>query len=152
MFGGNGAFMDKFSKKAGNALQNAQNIACALGHTYIGSEHLLLGILKESESVGSRILLSRGITYDKVRSRLCELVGTGSKTLLSAADMTSRTRRIIEQSMRRKISGTTTSAPNTYCLRLRRKTSASACRFFQSSDRILKHCLPLSVKSSVFTS
>lgn len=91
--------MDKFSKKAGNALQNAQNIACALGHTYIGSEHLLLGILKESESVGSRILLSRGITYDKVRSRLCELVGTGSKTLLSAADMTSRTRRIIEQSM-----------------------------------------------------
>lgn len=51
--------MDKFSKKAGSALQNAQNIACALGHTYIGSEHLLLGILKESESVGSRILLSR---------------------------------------------------------------------------------------------
>lgn len=91
--------MDKFSKKAGNALQNAQNIACALGHTYIGSEHLLLGILKESESVGSRILLSRGITYDKVRTRLCELVGTGSKTRLSAADMTSRTRRIIEQSM-----------------------------------------------------
>ena len=49
--------------------------------------------------MGSRILLSRGITYDKVRSRLCELVGTGSKTLLSASDMTSRTRRIIEQSM-----------------------------------------------------
>lgn len=145
--------MDKFSKKAGNALQNAQNIACALGHTYIGSEHLLLGILKESESVGSRILLSRGITYDKVRSRLCELVGTGSKTLLSAADMTSRTRRIIEQSWYTPKSLVShRSAPNTYCLRLRRKTSASACRFFKSSDRILKHCLPLSVKSSVFTS
>lgn len=91
--------MDKFSKKAGNALQNAQNIASALGHTYIGSEHLLLGILKETESVGSRILLSRGITYDKVRTRLCELVGTGTKTQLGASDMTSRTRRIIEQSM-----------------------------------------------------
>lgn len=91
--------MDKFSKKAGSALQNAQDIACELGHTYIGSEHLLLGILKESECVAARILLSRGITYDKVRTRLCELVGTGSKTDLSASDMTSRTRRIIEQSV-----------------------------------------------------
>ena len=90
--------MDKFTKKAAAALQNAQGIACALGHTYIGSEHLLLGILRETDSMGGRLLLSRGITYDKVCTRLCELVGTGTKTVLSAADMTTRTRRIVEQS------------------------------------------------------
>ncbi|MBR5011855.1 MAG: hypothetical protein IKY12_04785, partial [Clostridia bacterium] len=51
--------MEKFSKKAGLALKSAQDIASDLGHTYIGSEHLLLGILKDSECVGSRILLSK---------------------------------------------------------------------------------------------
>lgn len=91
-------YMDKFSKKAGLALQSAQDIASALGHTYIGSEHLLLGILKDSECVGSRILLSKAITYEKVKSQLTELMGSGCKTELSAADMTSRTRKIIEQS------------------------------------------------------
>jgi len=91
--------MDKFSKKAAASLQSAQDIASLLGHTYIGSEHLLLGILKETDSVGARILLSRGITYDKVEKRLCDLVGRGRHTALTASDMTSRTRRIIEQSM-----------------------------------------------------
>lgn len=92
--------MEKFSKKAAAALSNAQDIASVLGHTYIGSEHVLLGILKEPDSVGCRILLSRSVTYSKVESRLCELVGRGSKTALSASDMTSRTRRIIEQSQK----------------------------------------------------
>lgn len=90
--------MEKFSKKAGLALKSAQDIASDLGHTYIGSEHLLLGILKDSECVGSRILLSKSVTYDKVRSRLLELMGSGHKTELSASDMTSRARKIIENS------------------------------------------------------
>lgn len=91
--------MERFSKKAGASLQNAQDIASSLGHTYIGSEHLLLGILKETASVGGRILLTRGITYDKVKDKLLELVPTASPTKLGSGDMTSRTRKIIEQSM-----------------------------------------------------
>ncbi len=91
--------MERFSKKAGGALTSAQKCASSLGHTYIGSEHLLLGILLQADSVGGRILMSRGITFDKVKTRLCELVGSSSQTTLSASDMTSRTRRIIEQSM-----------------------------------------------------
>ena len=62
--------MERFSKKASASLQNAQDIASSLGHTYIGSEHLLLGILKDAASVGGRILLTRGITYDKVKDKL----------------------------------------------------------------------------------
>lgn len=91
--------MEKFSKKASLAISSAQEIASKLGHTYIGSEHILLGVLSETECVGCRLLLARGITYEKVEAKLCELVGTGSRTSLCASDMTSRTRRIIEQSM-----------------------------------------------------
>ena len=91
--------MERFSKKAGQALTSAQKCASSLGHTYIGSEHLLLGILLQPDSVGGRILISRGITFEKVKVRLCELVGSSAATTLSASDMTSRTRKIIEQSM-----------------------------------------------------
>ena len=62
--------MEKFSRKAAAALSNAQEIASELGHTYIGSEHILLGILKESDSVGSRILLSKSVSQDKILSSL----------------------------------------------------------------------------------
>lgn len=91
--------MERFSKKAGICLTNAQEIASNLGHSYIGSEHLLLGILLESSSVGGRILLTRGITYQKVKDKLLEFVPQDTPTHLTSADMTVRTRRIIEQSM-----------------------------------------------------
>jgi len=91
--------MERFSKLAHAALASAQQTASELGHTYIGSEHLLLGILRHTDSVGGRILLSRGITFDKVKNKLVEVAGSSSPTKLSAQDMTSRTRRIIEQSM-----------------------------------------------------
>lgn len=91
--------MERFSKLAHASLASAQQTASELGHTYIGSEHLLLGILRHTDSVGGRILLSRGITFDKVRDKLVEIAGKSSPTKLTAQDMTSRTRRIIEQSM-----------------------------------------------------
>lgn len=91
--------MERFSKMAGAALTSAQQIASSLGHTYIGSEHLLLGILSYPDSVGGRILLARGITFDKFKTKLTEITGQAPPTRLSASDMTSRTRRIIEQSM-----------------------------------------------------
>ena len=90
--------MDKFSKKAEAALIGAQEIASALGHSYVGTEHVLLGILRQTDSVGCRILMSRGITYDKVRSKLKEIMGKGARTSLSAADMTGRARRTVERS------------------------------------------------------
>ena len=55
-----------FNEKANVALNNAVNAAEDLGHTYIGSEHLLLGILKDTTSTASAVLNSRGISYQKV--------------------------------------------------------------------------------------
>ncbi len=90
--------MDRFTKKAAAALGEAMESAGRLGHTYIGSEHLLLGILRQSDSIGARLLLSRGITAEKAEKKVKALVGSGSATDLSARDMTPRARRIIEGS------------------------------------------------------
>ncbi|MBR5782933.1 MAG: ATP-dependent Clp protease ATP-binding subunit [Clostridia bacterium] len=90
--------MDRFTKKAALALGEAMECAGTLGHTYIGSEHLLLGILRERDSIGARLLLSRGITFEKAERKVVALVGRGTPRALSAGDMTPRARRIIEQS------------------------------------------------------
>lgn len=66
-----------------------------LGHTYVGSEHLLLGILRESDSTAVKLLSERGLDHASVRERLVALVGMGCMTLLTGDDMTPVCRRII---------------------------------------------------------
>ena len=75
--------MERFSKLAHAALASAQQTASELGHTYIGSEHLLLGILRHTDSVGGRILLSRGITFDKVKDNLIAIAGSSAPQSLA---------------------------------------------------------------------
>lgn len=90
--------MERFTKKAAGALGQALESAAALGHTYVGSEHLLLGLLKGPDSLSCKILQAKGATYDKVEKKLVELVGKGDPVFLSSKDMTPRVRHIVEQS------------------------------------------------------
>ncbi len=87
-----------FTKKAQNALNRALYISSQMGHTCVGSEHLLLGLLSESDGIASRVLNERGVSYEKTRQLLEENVGIGQPTALTAADITPRTKRIIETS------------------------------------------------------
>ena len=89
-----------FTKKAQNALNRALYYACEMGHTCVGSEHLLLGLLSEKEGIAESILERRGITFEATRERIIEHVGTGETTRLTAADITPRTKKIIEASAR----------------------------------------------------
>ena len=89
-----------FTKKAQNALNRALYYACEMGHTCVGSEHLLLGLLSEKEGIAESILERRGITFDTTRELIREHVGTGEATRLTAADITPRTKKIIEASAR----------------------------------------------------
>lgn len=89
---------NKFTPKAQYALNLALSCASDLGHSYIGSEHLLIGLLSTPECAASRILQSRGIKADKVRGSIVELSGIGSPELVSPSDMTPRTKKIIEGS------------------------------------------------------
>ena len=89
---------NRFTQKAQNTLNNSLRFARELGHTYIGSEHLLLALCAERESVAAKILEKHGATPDAVRRQIVQLVGEGSHSDVSPADMTPRTKRIIEHS------------------------------------------------------
>lgn len=85
----------RFSDGARRVITAALLSAKELGHTYVGSEHLLLGILREGNCTPSKLLSERGIEYDSVKSHIIGIVGMGCKTILSGDDMTPICRRII---------------------------------------------------------
>ena len=87
---------NKFTQKAQNTLNYALSVARELGHTYVGSEHILLGILSESDSIASRLLATRGVDSKKIRRTVMDISGIGSKSQVCSADMTPRAKRIIE--------------------------------------------------------
>ncbi len=87
--------MERFSKLAAHALERAHHLAEELGHTYLGTEHLLLGLAKEADGVAARLLLSKGCTAEKLMAAVKRRIGTGSPTLLSVNDMTPRLEAIL---------------------------------------------------------
>ena len=68
---------EKFTQRAEIAIERAREAAGELGHSYVGTEHLLLGILDESEGLGARILKQRGVEAKKLRAAICRRVGQG---------------------------------------------------------------------------
>ena len=88
----------RFTQKAQNVLNRALSYAREMGHTYIGSEHLLLGLVGEEEGVAAKIMAEHGITLDKIKSAVESFAGVGTMSDVSAADMTPRTKHIIESS------------------------------------------------------
>ena len=88
----------KFTQMAQSTLGNALAFARDLGHTYIGSEHLLLGLLSVGDSSASRFLYERGIDADRLREVICRIAGTSLPTSLMPSDMTPKTKKIIENS------------------------------------------------------
>lgn len=91
---------NRFTEKAEKALNNAAQLAESLGHTYIGSEHILLSLCKEKDSAASAVLMKSGITYDKILETIKEYSGVGSRSALSPKDMTPKCRKIVENSYR----------------------------------------------------
>ena len=88
-----------FTQKANMALNSAIEFAESLGHTYIGSEHLLAGLIKSEGSVANTALTSRGITFAKIESAIRTEIGIGTPTVLSPNDFTPRSKNIIEVSV-----------------------------------------------------
>ncbi|MBO5869274.1 MAG: hypothetical protein J6Q89_00840, partial [Clostridia bacterium] len=85
----------RFSDDARRMITAALLSAKELGHSYVGSEHLLLGMLRDIECAPTKLLLERNVTYDEVRDKIVGIVGMGCKTMLSSDDMTPVCRRII---------------------------------------------------------
>lgn len=85
-----------FTEKANTALNIAVETAEDLGHTYIGSEHLLIGLLRDAGGVACVALAGRGVTAAQVEELMRKTIGIGAPTVLSPADFTPRCKRIIE--------------------------------------------------------
>ena len=89
---------NRFTEKAERALNNAIKIAEDFGHTYIGSEHILLSLTKESESSACAILTKHEITKSSLEEIIKNYSGTGSKSKLTPKDMTPCCKKIVENS------------------------------------------------------
>ncbi len=85
-----------FTQKANDALNGAITAAENLGHTYVGSEHILLGLLAESGGMAYTALSARKVTYSEVEAIIKSSIGIGSPTVLSPNDFTPRAKNIID--------------------------------------------------------
>ena len=88
-----------FTSKANEALNQAISSAEQLGHTYVGSEHLLLGLLKIGSGVAASVLNRNGVTAEKVEELIRATIGCGTPTRLSPDYFTPRAKRVIETAM-----------------------------------------------------
>ena len=94
---------NKFTPKAQYALNAALSYASDLGHSYIGSEHLLLGLMATPDCAASGILNARGAKTEAIKDTVIGITGVGAPGLVAPSDMTPRTKRIIESSAKESI-------------------------------------------------
>ncbi len=94
-----GNMFDRFTEVARAAIYTAQEYAKATGHNYIGSEHILMGLLKYEECVAAKALAAHGVTYSDVHKKLEEVIGAGNYHFTNAFGFTPRTKKIIETSL-----------------------------------------------------
>ncbi len=90
----------KFTPSAERALQETLRQAAGLGHTYIGSEHLLLGLAAAEDSPAAVALAEKGATHSRIREAVVGFAGEGAESHVTPSDMTPRVRHIIEASAR----------------------------------------------------
>ncbi len=85
-----------FTEKANNAINLAIESAQDMGHTYIGSEHILLGLLKNNDGAAYTVLEKCGASADTLENLIKQEIGTGSETKLSPDDFTPRVKRVLQ--------------------------------------------------------
>lgn len=87
---------DRFTKRARHVLALAQEEAQRLNHNYIGTEHLLLGLVREESGVAARVLKDLGVEPKALRKGVEEMIGRGERKVLGKISLTPRTKRVIE--------------------------------------------------------
>src|SRR5438876_9247770 len=87
---------DKFTERARKVLSLAQEEAQRFQHTYIGTEHLLLGIVRENEGVTAKVLSNLGVDLNKVRNAVEASIGRGDRIVLGEIGLTPRAKKVIE--------------------------------------------------------
>ena len=94
---------ERFTDRARRVVVLAQEEARMLNHNYIGTEHLLLGLVHEGEGIASRALESLGITLNSVREQVQDIIGPGANAPSGHIPFTPRAKKVLELSMREAI-------------------------------------------------
>ena len=87
---------DKFTERARKVLTLAQEEAQRFNHNYIGTEHLLLGLVREGDGVAARVLSNMGVQLPKVRSAVEFIIGRGETMVMGEIGLTPRAKKVIE--------------------------------------------------------
>jgi ATP-dependent Clp protease ATP-binding subunit ClpC len=95
---------ERFTERARQVVVLAQDEARGFKHNYIGTEHLLLGLLREQEGLAARALESLGVTVEKVRAQVARIVGEGDDVATGELPLTPRSKKVLELSLREAIS------------------------------------------------
>src|ERR687885_464804 len=90
---------DKFTERARRVLTLAQEEAQRFNHSYIGTEHLLLGLVREGDGVAAKVLANLGVELNKVRSAVEFIIGRGDRAVLGEIGLTPRAKKVIELSV-----------------------------------------------------
>ena len=91
-----GSRFEKFSERARRVLSLAQEEAQRFNHNYIGTEHILLGLVRETEGVAARVLSGLGVDLSKVRSAVEFIIGRGEKPAQGEIGLTPRAKKVVE--------------------------------------------------------
>ena len=91
---------ERFTDRARRVVVLAQDEARLLNHNYIGTEHILLGLIHENEGVGAKALEALGVTLDAVREQVRDIIGEGNQTPSGHIPFTPRAKKVLELSLR----------------------------------------------------
>src|SRR6476469_7110243 len=95
---------ERFTERARQVVVLAQEEARTLKHNYIGTEHILLGLLREEEGLAARVLESLDITVERVRSQVVRIVGSGEEVTAGQIPFTPRAKKVLELALREALS------------------------------------------------
>src|SRR5438552_3635293 len=99
-----GNVFERFTERARQVVVLAQDEARALKHNYIGTEHILLGLLREEEGLAARVLESLDITVEEVRAQVARIVGQGDEVTTGQIPFTPRAKKVLELALREALS------------------------------------------------
>src|ERR1041385_9197593 len=95
---------ERFTERARQVVVLAQEEARTLKHNYIGTEHILLGLLREEEGLAARVLESLDITVERVRAQVVRIVGSGEEVTSGQIPFTPRAKKVLELALREVLS------------------------------------------------
>jgi ATP-dependent Clp protease ATP-binding subunit ClpC len=91
---------ERFTERARQVVVLAQDEARALKHNYIGTEHLLLGVLRERDGLGGRVLDSLDVTLEEARAQVLRIIGEGDVVTSGLIPFTPRAKKVLELALR----------------------------------------------------